>query len=410
MEIKNIEHLLHNVSVIKNKYDSLAEITGEHYNVFDILGKRSDELSHSLILSNLLNAKGKHGQKDLFLKLFIEIIKNGFTEDANKISFFKNFNTETSKANTEFFAGNINFENGGRIDIIISQANKNIIIENKIYAKDQDSQLVRYNNFDRYAPILYLTLDGRDASKKSKKNLQNRKEYLCISYQKEILIWIEKCIEKTANKPIIRETLNQYLNLIKTITNQSTNNNMSEEIKNLIKRDFKSASEIAKNYEVAKNDICNNVRDTVKLILESAIGSKYFITYANSLVSDKNSKIFLESKEFSKLDIFFGIEPFSGIGNKGSELFIGILDINQKNKKFFDKYSSKGSWWVEKVNFTSFEDYKIDFSNLDFLSLLAKNQDKQIQLAKELAHQIITYIHSQEEYVEKICKQIRQNS
>lgn len=406
METKNIEHLLHNVSIIEKKYDSLAEITGEHYNIFDILGKKSDELSHSLILSNLLNAKGKHGQKDLFLKLFIEIIENNFTEDANKISFFKNFNTETSKANTEFFTGNIELDNGGRIDIIISQANKNIIIENKIYAKDQDSQLIRYNNYDKNAPIIYLTLNGKDASKESKKHLQNGKEYLCISYQKEILIWIEKCIEKMANKPIIRETLNQYLNLIKTITNQSTNNNMSEEIKDLIRRDFKSANEIAKNYEIAKNDICNNIRNTVKSILESEIGSKYFITYANSQVSDKNSKIFLELKEFPKLGIFFGIEPFSGNGNKGSKLFTGILDINQNNKHFFQEYSSKGSWWFEKIIFIPFEDYKIDFSDLDFLNMLANNEKKQIELAENLAAQIIFYVNSKENSIIKICQEI----
>ncbi len=224
----------------------------------------------------------------------------------------------------------------------------------------------------------------------------------------EIINWIEQCIEKTANKPIIRETLNQYLNLVKTITNQSTNNNMSEEIKDLIKRDFKSASEIAKNYEIAKNDICNNVRNTVKSILESEIGSKYFITYANSQVSDKNSKIFLELKEFPKLGVFFGIEPFSGNGNKGSELFTGILDINQNNKHFFQEYSSKGSWWFEKITFTPFDDCKIDFSDIDFLSLLANNEKKQIELSENLATQIITYIISREADLYKTCKEITQ--
>lgn len=408
MEIKNIEHLLHNVSIIEKKYDSLAEITGEHYNVFDILGKRSDELAHSSIISNLLNAKGKHGQKDLFLKLFIETIQPKFFPNIAKQSFFQDFNTFASKAITEKFAGEVNDDEGGRIDIIINQGSSNIIIENKIYAKDQKSQLLRYYNYDKNAPIIYLTLDGKDASENSKRNIENGQEYICISYENEIIIWIEKCIEKMANKSIIRETLNQYLNLIKTITNQSTNNNMSEEIKDLINRDFKSASEIAKNYEMAKNDICNNVRDTVKLILESEIGYKYFITYANSQISHKNSKIFLELKEFTNIGIFFGIEPFSGIGNKGSELFTGILDINQKNKQFFEKYSSKGSWWFEKITFTPFDDYKVDFSDVDFLSLLANNKNKQIELAENLATQTIAYINSQEQYLLRICKEITQ--
>lgn len=409
MEIKNIEHLLHNVSIIEEKYNSLAEITGEHYNVFDILGKRSDELSHSLIISNLLNTKGKHGQKDLFLKLFIEIIQPKFLSNKVKEDFFKNFNTLASIAITEKFVGEVIDDEGGRIDIIITQGSNNIIIENKIYARDQKSQLLRYYNFDKNAPIIYLTLEGKDASENSKKFIENGQEYICISYENEIIIWIEKCIEKVANKPIIRETLIQYLNLINSITNQSTNNIMSEEIKELIKRDFASASEIVKNYDEVKNDICNKIRDTTLEILKSKLIHKYEITYAGSSVSEKNSKIFLELKDHKNMGIFFGVEPFSGNGNRGNELFLGILDINKNNKTYFDKYISKGSWWVEKISFKTFEDYQIDFSNLNFLTLLAKNEDKQIQLAKELTDQIMIYINSQEEYLLKICREIKQN-
>jgi hypothetical protein len=409
MDLKNIEHLLYNVSIIEQKYNSLAEITGEHYNVFDVLGKRNDELSHSLIISNLLNAKGKHGQKDLFLKLFIETIQTKFLSNISKQSFFQNFNTLASKAITEKFAGEVNDDEGGRIDIIINQGSNNIIIENKIYARDQNSQLLRYYNYDKNAPIIYLTLDGKDASENSKKGIENGQEYICISYENEIINWIEKCIEKVANKPVIRETLIQYLNLINSITNQSTNNTMSEEIKELIKRDFGSASEIVKNYNEAKNDICNKIRDTTKDILKLKLSHKYEITYADSLVSEKNSKIFLKLKDYKDIGVFFGIEPFSGNGNKRNELFLGILDIHKNNKAYFDKYFSKGSWWVEKLNFRPFEDYQIDFSNLDFLSLLAKNEDKQIELAKELADQIIKYINSQEKYVLEVCKKIKHN-
>ena len=66
-----IKNLLNQVSFIQKKYNDLAEYSGEHYNIFDVLGVRSDELSHSAILVNLMDAQGKHGQKDTFLKLFI---------------------------------------------------------------------------------------------------------------------------------------------------------------------------------------------------------------------------------------------------------------------------------------------------------------------------------------------------
>jgi len=234
-----IKNLLQQVSIIQKKYDDLAEYSGEHYNVFEILGVKNDELSHSSILTNLLNTNGTHGQKDLFLKLFIETVKNTFENDEPKMQLFKDFDTKNSKAEKEKFAGRVNYkdEQGGRIDIIINDRKNNIIIENKIYAGDQPLQLVRYNEYDKKAPILYLTLDGKDASEGSKKNLKCGHEYACISYQIDIVSWLEKSIKEMANKPIVRETLNQYLFLIKNLTNLSNNTKMSEEIIKIIMND-----------------------------------------------------------------------------------------------------------------------------------------------------------------------------
>ena len=55
----NLKNLLNQVSIIQKKYDDIAEYSGEHYNVFDILGVTANELSHSAIITNMLDAKGK---------------------------------------------------------------------------------------------------------------------------------------------------------------------------------------------------------------------------------------------------------------------------------------------------------------------------------------------------------------
>lgn len=233
--INNLKNLLQNVAIIQKKYDDLAEYSGEHYNVFDILGVRSDELSHSSILTNLLDVKGKHGQKNVFLKLFINQIKLLFRDENRKL-ILEDFKTNNSTATKEKHVGKVDYdrEKGGRIDIVVNDGVNNIIIENKVYAGDQPLQLVRYFEFDKKAPILYLTLDGKEPSENSKGKLTIGTEYVCISYKDDIVKWLEKCIKEMVNKPIIRETLNQYLFLIKNLTNQSNNNKMSEEIRNLI--------------------------------------------------------------------------------------------------------------------------------------------------------------------------------
>lgn len=246
-----IKNLLFQVSIIQKKYDDLAEYSGEHYNVFDILGVTTDELSHSAILTNLLNAKGKHGQKELFLELFLKEIKQKFGDSDKKI-VLENFNIKISFAVKEKYTGRVDYEadQGGRIDIIINDGKNNIIIENKIYAGDQPKQLVRYNEHDKNAPILYLTLDGKEPSDNSIGNLVLNKDFICISYTTDIKVWLENCIKEMANKPIIRETLNQYLFLIKSLTNQSNNNKMGDEIVKIILKDkdsFETAKQINKS-------------------------------------------------------------------------------------------------------------------------------------------------------------------
>lgn len=251
----SISNLLSQVGIIKTKYDDLAAYTGENYNLFNVLGIYQDELSHSAIIGDLLNAKGKHGQKDTFLKLFLEELPS-FDEDSEQYKVLHNFQSESSKVYIERHIGKVDFDKGegGRIDILINDGKNNIIIENKVWAGDQYLQLVRYNNQDKNAPILYLTLDGKEPSNDSKDYLILGKEFICLSYKVEIVRWLENCIKEMANKPFIRESLNQYLVLVKQLTNQSTNNKMKEETINILTKsseNIMAAKMIADNYKLS---------------------------------------------------------------------------------------------------------------------------------------------------------------
>lgn len=317
--MEKLKALLQNVAIIQKKYNDLAEYSGEHYNVFDILGVRSNELSHSLILTNLLDAKGKHGQKDVFLKLFLEQINNRFKEEPHSYyDYLKNFNTSNSTANKEIYVGGVNFDlaEGGRVDIVITSGDQNIIIENKIYAGDQDQQLIRYNNHFKNHPIIYLTLEGKEPSDGSKGSLVLNKDFICCSYQFDIKEWLEKCIKEMTNKPFIRETLNQYLILIQQLTNQSNNNKMSEEIRNLIT--IENVNLIPVIYQEL-----NNIIEELKQKIFNSIG---------------NPKIDLNEGKFIKVVLdqdsdgfFVGYQFYEGNVNKSK---------NHKNTGYYELFGS----------------------------------------------------------------------
>lgn len=263
----SISNLLSQVGIVKKKYDDLAAYTGENYNLFNVLGIYQDELSHSAIIGDLLNAKGKHGQKDTFLKLFLEELPS-FDEDSEQFRVLNNFKSESSKVYIERHIGKVDFDKGegGRIDILINDGKNNIIIENKVWAGDQYLQLVRYNNQDKNAPILYLTLDGKEPSNDSKDYLILGKEFICLSYKVEIVRWLENCIREMANKPIIRESLNQYLVLVKQLTHQSSNNIMKD-IVNLIfnnNTNFESAKLVCSTLNSIENNLINKLDLIVK--------------------------------------------------------------------------------------------------------------------------------------------------
>lgn len=281
MEINLIENLLEKALIIKRKNADIEEYTGENFNIFNILNLNNKELIHSAFIGNLLNVQGNHGQKDLFLKLFIAEIKDLFFENDQKILLLNNFETLNSYVKIEEYLGLVNYESeeGGRADIVIKNNKHQLVIENKIYALDQPSQLIRYKKYYSNSPILYLTLNGDIPSNNSQKDLINGNDFICISYKNNIINWIEKCIKEMANKPIIRETLNQYLTLIKQLTNQTTNNKMEQELTDLILSN-------ENNYNAFKALLQNQNDITSKLVHDS---SEIFIEKVLNVVAQRNA-------------------------------------------------------------------------------------------------------------------------
>ena len=195
---------------------------GENYNLFSILSIERYELKHSALIANLLDPKGSHGCGDAFLRAFFEIALKGTAYPFEDCTLPHSY--------TEYYTGPIVGDTGGRIDILVKSSSYGLIIENKIYAGDQDKQLTRYDNYgketfgaDGYL-LVYLTLYGCDASKESTATKSAEEVgYLRLSYAEDILRWLEQCARLAYDKPLVRESLNQYIRTIKQLTYQDMN-------------------------------------------------------------------------------------------------------------------------------------------------------------------------------------------
>ncbi len=285
MDMDKFTELLHQVQVYVNEdkqHRAEAFRRGECYNVFNVLGVDNQELSHSAFLAALLNPHGSHGMQDAFLKAFIDTIAHGSTKPE--------LDTAHAQVYTEYNIGNITETTGGRIDILITDhsntgSNKGhaIIIENKIWAADQPNQLLRYHNFAPKAMLLYLTLNGDEPSDQSRGTLNTQDGgYQCISYRSDIIGWLQQCAKLSFDKPRVRETINQYIDLLQQLTNQNTMEQNKEQLQ-LLTENFEQATTIEQSMPDVRKHIFQDIfRKQVEEQLEKEDAPKVTIADCTS--------------------------------------------------------------------------------------------------------------------------------
>lgn len=348
--------LLHNFNIIRKKYDEFAQITGEKFNIFSVLRLESDEVRlHSRLLGELLNPYGSHSQSALFLKIFISQIglENHYTNDQ----------IEKAQVIVEENIGEIpdDYTKGGRIDLVIKfPNNKEIVIENKIWAGDQYNQLARY--YERYpnSNIVYLTPFGKSPENYSIGTSLNEDQIICISYKTHIKGWIINCIKEVPNIPLVKEILNHYLNLINRFTNQTNNKKMEQDVINLISKDveyYKSAVELARIVNQIDQDLYSKV---FSKLLESFYekynkGVKkydglHFFTYNNY------EFILKVNTEDNTIGIWLSPRLSDKFGYANDKEVVELKPLFESLKSHFDRV-------YENSNYTSWVYCKNDFLN-----------------------------------------------
>lgn len=261
-----LKSLLNQINVILAQERAIKQerqIRGENFNIFSTLNLSKNETRlHSAFIAELLNPKGAHGLQDSFLKCFIQNICPSF-----------DFNTINTHVETEYYIGQISKDGvrGGRIDIILLDVqNHAVIIENKIGASEQGTQLERYNNYAKDKKfsdyrLLYLTPEGNESN-----TIKDKSHYLSISYRNDILNWLESCVCIAACHPLIRETIRQYITNLKEILYIMDRENENKLIEIATTKDYvDSTLTIIENTESIKKNIRVHFVDQLKKLADN---------------------------------------------------------------------------------------------------------------------------------------------
>ena len=172
----------------------------ETFNIFSVLRAESDEENlHSRFLAALLNYRKLDDTPARNLEDFL-----------CSIAGVDRFRLDGVDVERELH----------NIDILIrnSHSREAVVVENKIWARDQPRQLARYaehlENIGYHPPhLLYLTLDGRDPDEGS----ADGRDVTSVSYR-ELIPWLKRCQERAYDEPALRESVAQYIRLIRKLT------------------------------------------------------------------------------------------------------------------------------------------------------------------------------------------------
>lgn len=237
LPLEQLRGLLEKLREAQTRTDERAKVTHERFNVFTTLLKPNDEVRlHTRFLHCLLDPEGSHDCGDLFLKLFFDTLKEILPMDAqgNTASFtdptilYPNSKWKAKKEDS--------IQNVGQIDILLLLESKfGIAIENKPNPDQHTDQLQRYadwlqGQFGESWCLFYLTHFGNES------RTHHGRRYYRISYERHILAWLEKCLEKTYHIVPVNQVLLQYRKLVRDLTGKTIESEYMKHITDFIKQ------------------------------------------------------------------------------------------------------------------------------------------------------------------------------
>lgn len=279
----NLKTIISSVLEINDKCIHRNKIEGNYFNLIKLMGMASSEVNtHTPIIADLLNPNGQHGQGNIFLKLFLELFSIDFDIDY-KVRVEKEKRVKNDQ-----------------IDILIENESKIIIIENKVYASDQQKQLYRYYQYglrqNKQPILIYLSMQNLAPSRNSlgaiikggdenyylnDSNAQ-QVQLLVLNYRNDLLKWLDLSNKSLCYQQNIKSGIQQYINLILQMTGEimSNKSEIKHFLNNMESNEFKAVSDLCNVYRSSEfrgellSSFFDSVGKDISLIPEFSIAKK----------------------------------------------------------------------------------------------------------------------------------------
>ena len=343
--------LLDNVSVILKE-----QAVNKHnaFNLLEVMGIGTREVYMCRVLTELLNPKGSHEQKGLYLNLFFDSVLVGLDKPDTSV-----------EVHNEWYAG------GRPIDIVIKDNNRFIPIEVKIFAGDQENQCADYAKYAKNAPMYYLTIDGHPPSDYSAGTLSDDKKIELISWR-AIVAWLNLCIQETSNEQTnLLISLEQFTQAIINFCEKD------DAIMDFIQSKpeyVQAALAISKSIMGLREPALHKIdRELLGNGLTYPMSKDRSLTY---VVDEPNALFF--RVQFSTGSSYSIVAGFI-TGYKDDE---GMWEFHGGKAKYIDnhnklkpEFGGNDSWWLQKKTIIPEDEFHLLYDNGHFDSYIAKIVD-----------------------------------
>lgn len=385
--LSRIKSVVDEFERVKRKSDS----DGEAFNVFELCGVDHYELMHSKIIAEFLSPTGKHGFGDGFLKLFFAPL--------GCVDWF-GINTTVRREVSSVIEG----VTIGRFDVLLEDKSISsvCIIENKIYANEQNGQLSRYWQWLARCPyknrkLIFLTPDGRDGTTATKESPCSPMSYVKLkSGIPSIVSWLEQCREKAKGRSSVMVPIQQYINHINELLTggRYMNNKVCEEISGRLYE----AQLIYENYATACERRVSQLIDGVVQKIDCAKILKNGKNGIDFSHTERGVNVSIPWNESGTVTVFVG---FEGTGFSG--FFVGI-QVDALYGECHQLTEEELGKWKERAQSKHFESNKWwpIYCYVDFNELVGTDEvDTTVWNGA-----FFSWLDSNKSFTEKVCEKV----